>query len=318
MREQPRAPIVGSQYIVHGITMEVIHLDEELVTLRDLERTYTRSLAIDALMTELSHKTIVPFARPPGEGSKALAFLNPLDSHVIAARRKYRYVDAALKQFGGPLPEVKTKALIKKLSIEMNDPSPPCYNSLYKWTRYYKEHNFDRFCLLKEKSFAPRGKRLAADVEAITHEIIEQEYLKTPPTRPKTIHRLIHGQIILINRLREGYSNLLLKAPSLSTIQRKLKKLCTLTSDIARHGSNYAKKKHHSSKQSMEPNEVLDLAEIDNHLVDIIIIDERGNRLGKILWWTVIVEIKTRCIIGWELSTTYPCAEKTIRALKKH
>lgn len=317
MREQPKAPIVGSQYNVHGIIMEVIHFDEELVTLRDLERTYTRSLAIDAMMTEVSHQTIVPFARPPGEGSKALAFLNPQDPHVIAARRKYHYVDAALKQFGGPLPEEATKALIKQLSDEMGDPSPPCYNSLYKWSKYYKEHNFDRFCLLKEQSFAPRGKRLSEDVEAITHEIIEQEYLKTPPTRPKTIHRLIHGQIILMNRLREGYSNLLLKAPSLSTIQRKLKKLCKLTSDTARYGSNYAKKKHHSSKHSMDPDEVLDLAEIDNHLVDMVIIDEHGNTLGKILWWTVILELKTRSMIGWELSTTYPCAEKTIRALKK-
>ncbi|UVL42185.1 DDE-type integrase/transposase/recombinase [Pseudomonas sp. B21-040] len=317
MSEQPEAPTVGSQYIVHGRTMEVIHVDEELVTLRDLERTYTRALAVDAMMSELSHHTIVPFARPPGAGSKALAFLFPDDPQVIAAQRKYRYVDAAFKQFGGPLPVEATKALIDRLSAEMSDSSPPSYNSLYKWLKYYREHNFDRFCLLKDKSVAPRGKRLAADVEAITREIIDQEYKQTtPPTRPITIHRLIDGQITLMNRLRAGYSTLLLKAPSLSTIQRRLKKLCQFTSDTKRYGSDYAKKKHHSSKLSMDPDEVLDLAEIDSHLVDIVIIDNQGKSLGKILWWTVILEIKTRMIIGWELSTTYPCAEKTIRALK--
>jgi hypothetical protein len=298
--------------------MAVIHVDEELVTLRDLERPYTRTLAVDAMMSEVSHQTIVQYARPPGAGSSALAFLNPQDPQVIAAQRKYRYVEAALKQLGGALPVEATKKLIKQVALEMGDPSPPCYNSLYKWTAHYKKHNCDRFCLLKEQSYLPRGKRLEPKVEAIIREIIAQEYKDiTPPTRPSFIHSLIHGQIILMNRLREGYSTRLLKTPSLSTIQRKIKKLCQFTSDQARQGTDYVKKHHHSSELSDEPQELLELAEIDNHLLDIAIIDEKGNLLGKILWWTVIFEIKTRSVIGWELSTTYPCAEKTIRALKK-
>jgi hypothetical protein len=66
-----------------------------------------------------------------------------------------------------------------------------------------------------------------------------------------------------------------------------------------------------------EPFEVLELAEIDSHLLQIDVIDKDGKFQGHILWWVVILDIKTRCIIGWELSQTYPCAEKTIRALKK-
>jgi len=317
MRKQPEVPTVGSQYLVNGRVMGVIHVDEELVTLRDLERPYTRALAVDAMLTEVSHQTIVPFARPPGAGSNALAFLNPQDPQVIAAQRKHRYVEAVLKQLGGSLPVKATEALIKRLSLEMDDPSPPCYNSVYKWTRHYKKHNCDRFCLLKEQSYLPRGKRLETDVENISREIIKQEYLIQPPARPTTIHNYIDGQITLMNRLREGYSTRLLKTPSLSTVQRMIKKLCQTTSDLARYGANYVKKHHHSSKLSDEPLELLELAEIDNHLLDIDIIDENGNLLGKILWWTVIFEIKTRSVIGWELSTTYPCAEKTVRALKK-
>lgn len=318
MREQPKVPTVGSQYIVNGRTMEVIHVDEELITLRDLERTHALSLTVEAMMSEVSHQRIVPFARSPGAGSKALAFLNPQDPHVIAAQRKFRYVDAALKELGGSLPVKASEALIKKLSLEMDDPAPPCYNSLYKWSKHYKKHNCDRFCLLKEKSFAPRGKRLDPEVEAIIQEMIDQEYVnKTPPTRPKTIHRFINGQITLINRLRSGYSIFLLKTPSLSTTQRRIRKLCQLTSDQARYGADYVKKKHHSSKLSDEPLELLDLAEIDSHHFDISTIDKDGNLLGAILWWAVIFEIKTRSVIGWELSATYPCAEKTIRALKK-
>lgn len=317
MGKKPEDPSLGSQYIANGRTMEVIHVDDELVTLRDLERTHTLSLTVDAMMAEVANQTIVQFARSPGAGSKSLAFLNPHDPRVISAIRKHRYVDAALRELGGSLPVKVTETLITRLSLEMGDTSPPCYNSLYKWTKLYKQHNCDRFCLLKEQSFAVRGKCLDPDVEAVIQEMIEHYYLKQPPIRPKTLHRYIHAQIILINRNRTGYSTRLLKAPSLSTIQRKIQKLCQLTSDNARYGQDYVKKAHHSSKLSEEPLELLDLAEIDTHHLDIAIIDKDGKFLGKILYWTVIFESKTRSVIGWELSATYPCAEKTIRALKK-
>jgi hypothetical protein len=318
MNEKPLDIAVGSQYLINGRTMEVIYVDEELVTLRDLERLYTLSMTVSALVKDLVHRNIVQFARPPGAGSKALAFLNLEDPQVIAAKRKHYYVDSALKQLGGSLPEQATKALILKLKNEINDPSPPSYNSLYKWSKRYREHNCDQFCLLKEHSSAPRGKRLDPEVEAIIQEMIEMWYFRTPPAKVKSIHSYVCGQIAVINRRREGYSTLLLKKPALSTVQRKIAKLCQLSADSARHGSEYVKKHHHSSKLGAEPDEILDLAEIDTHQLDINVIDKEGNLLGHIVYWTVILEIKTRCVIGWELSATYPCAEKTIRALKKH
>ena len=317
MNDTPAEPVVGAQYIIHGRIMTIIHVDHELVTLRDLERPHTLSLTIDALITEVAQKSIIHYARPPGAGSKALAYLNPEDPQVIRAEYKFSYVGPLYQQLGVSLPEAATKALIAKLAEEMHDPTPPRYITVYKWMQKYKAHNCDRFCLLKEKSCAARGKRLDPDVEAITQEMIEEHYLKAPPTKVKTIWRLIHAQVILINRRREGYSTLFLKTPSLSTIQRKIRKLCHLTSDKARQGKGYVSKNHQSSKLSAEPQELLDLAEIDNHLIDINIIDDNGNLLGKILWLTIILEIKTRTVIGWELSATYPCAEKTIRALKK-
>jgi transposase InsO family protein len=318
MYKNAEDPTVGSQYTVNGRIMEVIHVDTELVTLRDLERTQTLTLKIDAMNAEISKQTIVQFTRPPGAGSKALAFLNPHDPQVIAAIRKHRYVDAAHKKFGGPLPQNATNALIIQVSLEIGDSSPPCYNSVYNRSKHYKKHNCDPFCLLKEQSFAPRGKRLDPEVEEIIGEMIDTQYRDTiPPVKPITIFRFIEGQVSLINLHRSPHSSLLLRPPSLSTIQRRIRKLCAQTSEAARYGQNYVKKNHSSTRLSYQPEEVLDLAEIDTHQLKIVVVDEKGNILGKILYWTVILEIKTRCVIGWELSPTYPCAEKTIRALMK-
>ena len=51
MNKQPLEPTVGSQYLITGRTMQVIHVDEELVTLRSLERLHTLSMTVDMLMT---------------------------------------------------------------------------------------------------------------------------------------------------------------------------------------------------------------------------------------------------------------------------
>lgn len=317
MREEPPPLSIGSQYIVNGRTMEVIHVDEELVTLRDLERAQSLSLTIERMMAELARQAIVLFARTPGDGSKALAFLNPSDPNVISAKRKKYYVDAALRELGGTLPRKETEALITQLGSEINDPSPPRYSTLYKWSKIYKSHHCDPFCLLKDKSILPRGKSLDPEVENLIQEMIKLHYLSSPCIGATTLHCYIHAQIIHINRLRESYSSRLLTAPSLSTVRRKLKQLCEFTSDKSRHNQYFINKKHHTSRCKQEQIELLDLAEIDSHNLKINIIDRNGKNLGSILWWTVILEVKTRCVIGWELSSTYPCAEKTIRALKK-
>lgn len=317
MRNEPPAPTIGSQYVVNGRVMEVIHVDEEIVTLRDLERLHTISLTYERMAHEISLRSIVQFANSPGTGSKALAFTNPCDPAVISAQRKFSYVEAAIKQLGGTLPLKATIDLISHLGRSMCDPKPPSYSSLYAWTKEYKKHNCDRFCLLKDRSFLPRGKRLQPDVETVIHDLIKEYYLSPRRIGFKTLHSYIHAQITIINRRREGYSTVLLKAPSLSTVRRKVLNLCKITSDEIRHGRDYVKKAHHSSKCSEEPEECLDSAEIDSHLLKIDINDKDGNCLGRILWLTIILDIETRCVIGWELSATYPCAEKTIRALKK-
>lgn len=211
----------------------------------------------------------------------------------------------------------KSQELIARLSFEIKDSSPPSYSTLYKWSKQYKSHHCDQFCLLKDKSNLSRGKRLEPEVEALIHEMIVEHYLSSPGVGVTTLHNFIHAQIIAINRLRENYSTRLLTPPSLSTVKRKIDTLCQLTTDKSRNNQYYIQK-HHTSESNKEQIEALDLAEIDNHNLKIKIVDSNGKTLDSILWWTVIIDVKTRCVIGWELSSTYPCAEKTIRALKKH
>jgi transposase InsO family protein len=306
---------VGAQYQMDGTSAEIIHIDEELVTLRHLHYHSTFYYRRDLFTSDLRNKNIIEIASTPGAGSNALAFLNPDDPHVINANRKFRYVSEALKAFGGVLPVEATRLLIKAIGEKMNDAHPPSYSALYQWIRIYKDHNFDKFSLFKSKSREPRGIQIETEVmESIDHHI-NKYYLDKSCISQQRLYAFVDGDIIAKNQARSSYSNHFLKSPSISTIRRRIKKLCQYSVDLKRHGNEYAQKKHHFSRKRPEPAEALYLAEIDSHRVDTEIVDQNGYVVGAIAWLVTIIDIKTRVIIGWELSLTPPCAEKSIRAL---
>ncbi|QTD31736.1 DDE-type integrase/transposase/recombinase [Pseudomonas fluorescens] len=312
----PRLPKVGAQYRINGLSAEIIHVDNELVTLRHLIYRTTFYYRYDQFLTELDNRNIIELASAPGEGSKALAFLNNDDPQVVEAKRKFCYVSKALDALGGRLPVESTKRLIEAIRDQLNDPHPPRYNTLYKWIRIYKEHNFDRFSLLKNKSRLPRGRQLEAEVAEVIDQFIKDYYLTTQCISQAHVFAFIDAHIISINRNRNSYSERLLSRPSISSVRRRIKQLCQHTVDLARHGRDYAKTKHHYSRCLPEPGEVLHLAEIDSHRLKTQIVDENGNLLNIPAWIVVIFEVKTRMVIGWELSLTPPCAEKSVRAMK--
>jgi transposase InsO family protein len=312
----PFPPRVGAQYRIDGLSAEIIHVDEELVTLRHLIYHSTFHYRYDLFVTDLDNRNIIEIASPPGSGSKALAFLNDDDPKVIEAKRKFHYVSKALDAFGGSLPVKPTERLIEEIHQQLNDAHPPCYNTLYKWIKIYKDHNLDRFSLLKSKSRLPRGVQIDGEVEEIIDQIIKDYYLNTNCVSQARVYAFIDAQIIKINQNRHSYSQHLLMRPSKSTVHRRIKKLCQYDTDLKRHGPAYAKKKHHYSRFLPEPGEVLFLAEIDSHRLKMQIVDQDGNVLTIPAWLVVIFEVKTRTVIGWELSLTPPCAEKSVRALK--
>lgn len=312
----PLAPRVGAQYRIDGVTAEIIHVDEELVTLRHLSYHTTFHYRYDLFLTDLGNRNIIEIASPPGSGSKALAFLNADDPKVIEAKRKFHYVSKALDAFGGTLPVKPTEQLIADIHLQLNDAHPPCYSTLYKWIKIYKDTNFDRFSLLKSKSRLPRGAQVDGEIEDIIDHYIKTYYLNTRCVSQARIFAFVDAEIIKINLNRHTYSEHLLMRPSISTVRRRIKKCCHYDTDLKRHGRAYAEKKHHQSRFLPEPGEVLYLAEMDSHLLKTQLIDEEGNVLKIPAWATVIFEVKTRMVVGWELSLTPPCAEKSVRALK--
>ncbi|MCW8277829.1 transposase family protein [Pseudomonas sp. PCH199] len=107
----------------------------------------------------------------------------------------------------------------------------------------------------------------------------------------------------------------LLNSPSKSSVHRAINKINRYLLDLKHHGKKFADNAHKFGLKHAPSLTLLAQIQGDSHLVNLELIDDEGNNLGR-PWLFVLIEIMTRCIIGWELSFTPPCAEKALRAFR--
>ncbi|WP_223531854.1 hypothetical protein [Pseudomonas sp. BF-R-30] len=317
MSREIAVPLVGAQYLIDGIVHEVIQLDDEVVTLSTVLQLRVIYIRVDTFMSDLKRRNITLFADQPGHGSNASAFLDPDDPKVIEAKRKKRYIVTALSEQGNCLPEQATKAIIARIAVETGDPHPPAYTTLCRWAQRFRENHNDEFSLYKQPSTLPRGRQLSPEVQAKLDATIEEQYLSSK--KRVTVHSIfsfLDGWVIKTNRERVAGLQPLLSCPCRSTVVRAIAKRAGYRTDYRHLGAAAANKKHGFSGHQARPSVPLELCEIDSHTLDIVVVDREGRVLGKIASLTAIFDLCTEMVIGWELSLTPPCGEKTLRAIR--
>jgi len=310
-------PVTGAQYLIDSIVYEVIEIDDELVTLSTLTHLRVISIALGSFMSDLKRRNITLFADKPGRGSSAIAFLFPDDPKVIEAKRKFRYIRTALSELHNHLPEKATKAIIQRIADEIQDSHPPGYSTLCRWVTRFRAQGNDEFSLYKQPSPMPRGRKLAVEIQANLEALIKQEYeTRNERITVQRIYQLLDGKVLQLNRQRAAALQPLLRRPCRSTVVRAIAKRLGYTSDRAHLGAEAAYKKHLFSSEQDRPSAPLEVCEIDSHPLDIDVVDKHHKVLGKIAHLTVIFDLYSEMVIGWDLSLSYPCAEKTLRALR--
>lgn len=303
--------------MIDGTVYEVMQVDDELVTLSTVVRLSVISLPLATFMIDLMRRNITLFADQPGSGSNAIAFLHPEDPKVIEAKRKFHYISTALREQGNSLPVESTKAIIKRIASETQDSRAPGYSTLCKWVTNFRANNNDEFSLYKCSSTLPRGRKLAAEIEEALHNLINEEYLKRKERiTAARLCQFMEGIVIELNRQRAGSRAPLLQAPCRSTIVRAIAKRSGYATDKAHLGREKAYEIHRFSGKQERPAAPLDVCEIDSHPLDINVVGHDGKVLGSIAHLTVIFDLHSEMVIGWDLSLTHPCAEKTLRALR--
>ncbi|WP_157719533.1 DDE-type integrase/transposase/recombinase [Pseudomonas oryzae] len=270
-----------------------------------LERLSRAHLKGDLIKTQEA-----PFPCDPTKIMSALS-----EKHRQVLKRRITYVKALIDQLGPHLPKKKAESIASKVATQIGDAKPPCYTVLYEWVKAYKQRAGNIISLIPS-THRTRGYRLLnqpEEVQKIVRYHIDTDYLTCPPLSKAEVIDNIQGAIYRINENREALYKL--TSPSPSTLYRILAELDFYTVEKAQRGPRIAKTHQKWSKKYQRNLRILEIVEGDSHELDIDVVDSEGQVLGR-PWLTKLVEIRTACVVGWDISLNPPSIDKTIRAIK--
>jgi putative transposase len=158
-----------------------------------------------------------------------------------------------------------------------------------------------------------RARRISQEITEQMNRYIREEYLKATRPPAKAIYELFVAEIEADNLHREPDQQL--SIPSRMTFSRAIYALDPYVVDLTRLGKETARRRQRYGKAILAPCRIGQRVEVDSHLMDVIVVDEDGNQIGR-PWLCAMICVYTRCIIGWEISFTPPCAAKVLRALR--
>lgn len=304
--------MIGARYLLNGELVEVVALDAGNYILRGVNDKRVRYLPESEVILRLRQEVLKPM-RSVVRTDQQMLHVVRLEAQEQTKLDNYTfYVKSLYEKFHGSLPKKRTMAEMKILAEKRGDLTPPRYTKLYYLMKRYMESGQNIFALRSVfKKPKNREKRLSKTSRTYMDDYIRNEYLK--PERPSAtyVYQLLVAHLEAINRTELTQ----LEIPSLSTFYRAIDAIPSLVRDRLRLGPKAAARKRKFGIAIKPPERLLERVDSDTQQVDIILVDENGNPTTR-PWITVMIEMLTGAVIGWNLSYSPPCFEKTAATLR--
>lgn len=303
---------IGARYELNGDLVEVIDQTHGRIFMRGVNHKgaiYLPEAEVDQLLRQ---GRLVPISSALTDQQKALQLVRLDAAQRLKLDHISYYIQRLLEMFHGALPREKTLAAVAKMAAELGDPKPPKYTKLYEQVKLFLANGKNTLVLVDLATGKQlRPKRLSQESLEVMQDYIRHHYLKTTKPPALMVYKLLVAHLEELNL----HSDSKLDIPSPSTFYRALEALNSYDVDRARLGSKAAAKKHGFGKGIHCPDRLLGRVEADTQEVDVQLVGEDGLYIGP-AYLTVLLEVLTSSVIGWSLSFTPPCFEKTASALR--
>lgn len=206
------------------------------------------------------------------------------------------------------------KAIAEKAQ-ELGDPKPPIERTVYRLRRLFMQAGGDiRVLVPFVKSRGCRKPRLSPVIEHIIDRRIRDSYLTRSEVPFSELVALIGADLTEENERRTEEDQL--KAPHAATVRRRLEanfEPCEVMK--ARKGAAAAD--HHFRIVGRGPvyTRPLEMVQIDATQLDVVIVDPHDGRPIR-PWITVVLDVYSRCILGFFASFAPPSRETTNQCLR--
>lgn len=308
---------VGEHWRLRTEIYQVTSVQPERVQLRSLSRTgHILIHHMDQLNQAYRKGNLVKMQEAPfPDGSQRI--VSALDeATAYELEKRLFYVRNAEKELGGQLPRVLTEALIKRLSIEIHDSSPPCYTTLYEWSRSYRLAGGNPISLIpvRRRTRRLRVLRQPAAIQELIEYWTEELFQQDTPVTITELTDVIICSIEDLNDRRPITDQL--HIPGKTTLWRIVREMDAYEVQLHQKGKRRALKNQHWSKKTSCPYRLLERVEGDTQVMDVFVRSKNGDILGR-PYLTILLDVRSRCVVGYDISLNPPCIEKTLRALKK-
>ncbi|WP_137806984.1 DDE-type integrase/transposase/recombinase [Pseudomonas sp. G(2018)] len=307
---------VGEQWKFHTEIYLVIAVDSDRAQLRStVRRNHIAIHTLERLRQAFRHGNLSKVQEAPLDQKAGRIIEAMTDEQRAVFERSLFYTRRAETEYGGSLPRKQTVALIKRLGAQISDPSPPCYTTVYEWVKAYRHAGGNPIALVK----GTRSKQRRLDIQPhVVRDAIDywvrELYLTDLPSSITEVTDAITCSLEDINSKRPTIDQL--HVPSSITIYRIIKEYDKYEKDLLQKGQRHALKKQKWSRKTEQPERLLERIECDTQVMDLFVVDENGKVIGR-PYLTVLLEVRSRYIIGYDISLNPPCIEKTLRALKR-
>lgn len=306
-------PKLNSVYSYRGEECLVAHVDENQVRLEGFRFNAQYKMSPSGFQDQLASgelKLIEEVSFDP----KVAATLSMTKAQKARFSRRCDYVRVFYERFGPNLPRDGFEEFSYEVAERMGDRNPPAYTTLLGWCKDYWASGRSELALMEKIGHQrKRTKRLTPEVENILRTSVEDVYLKEERLSESLAYRIFCGRLTEYNALMGKHNAL--KKPCFNTFRARLQDLDPFRRIAQRQGPWVAKKMNRRGEPLHFEERIGARVEVDSNRVDVLVRNEEfGITYRPEL--TILLDVATRCVIGWDLSMRVASAAKTLSALK--
>jgi putative transposase len=311
----------GSLFLLDGRTVQISRVvNGELAMLEDLVSLGLHQYSITQLLSMWTEGRITPCSQqkdtdqvqPTTKARVELTHYSELQIKRAMLRKKY--LDGIRRLGMTVFTPTAFRPLIEKVAQELGDEAPPSPITVYRWFKR-EQRCGDQLGLMDR--FDARGWfgcRSPAEVQDALLELIETRYLEPPGCSAYEVYDALRAKLDELNTLRNNEPNLQL--PSYSTVRRAINSYPAYERAVARFGKQEASIRFRTSMKGPTAKYILEAAEIDHTPVDLFIVDENTKLpLGR-PYLTILVDRKSRMILGLYVSFGGPSTDAVFQCLR--
>ncbi|ALL13157.1 integrase catalytic domain-containing protein [Caulobacter henricii] len=196
----------------------------------------------------------------------------------------------------------------------------PCVRTVRRWLKE-RGSFFDRKMaqMVSMSGRVPRARRFPPETCELLRRFAMKFWVNFALNK-KDAYALLCVCLARINRARKSRASYLpqLKRPSEETFRKEINRLECYETYAARFGEKKAKARFEPSGEGLVAQRFLELGCLDHTMVDSVVVMSADQRLpmGR-PWLTVLVDVFTRCVLGWVVSFEPPSLYSATECVKR-